>query len=194
MCLPPTNPRRRRTMRVRAWDPNGTVGARVRAALTDQSRAFARSVLCRRCVSRVQMSVTKSLIRPNASSTRRCLSDAVGPPALRYCSSPLVIPAVGSFPRAGPSSASPRMWRLPRRVEEAGVVGRVRRRLSASYQFEKRLKNGEAILCKVQVFPLEVERQERTWPEKGKRKVKWFSPDKAAATVDEAVQMTHDAS
>ena len=72
-------------------------------------------------------------------------------------------------------------------LEEAGVVGRVRRRSIGSYQYKKRLKNGEAILCKVQVFPLEVDRQERTWPEKGKRKVKWFSPDKAAATVDEAV-------
>jgi 8-oxo-dGTP pyrophosphatase MutT (NUDIX family) len=72
-------------------------------------------------------------------------------------------------------------------LEEAGVVGRVRRRSIGSYQYEKRLKNGGAILCKVQVFPLEVERQQRTWAEKGKRKVKWFSPDKAAATVDEVV-------
>jgi 8-oxo-dGTP pyrophosphatase MutT (NUDIX family) len=72
-------------------------------------------------------------------------------------------------------------------LEEAGVVGRVRRRSIGSYEYEKRLKNGEAIICKVHVFPLEVERQERTWPEKGKRKLKWFSPDKAAATVDEVV-------
>ena len=72
-------------------------------------------------------------------------------------------------------------------LEEAGVVGRVRRRSIGSYQYEKRLKNGDAILCKVQLFPLEVERQERRWPEKGRRKVKWFSPDKAASTVDEVV-------
>lgn len=72
-------------------------------------------------------------------------------------------------------------------LEEAGVVGRMRRRSIGTYQYEKRLKNGEAVLCKVQVFPLEVERQERTWPEKGKRKVKWFSPGKAAPTVDEVV-------
>src|ERR1700749_1202 len=62
-------------------------------------------------------------------------------------------------------------------LEEAGVVGRVRRRSIGSYQYEKRLKNGEAILFKVHVFPLEVERQESTWPEKGERKVKWFSDE-----------------
>ena len=78
--------------------------------------------------------------------------------------------------------------RFHRKGIRAPVIGRrVRRRSIGSYQYEKRLKNGDAILCKVQVFPLEVERQERTWPEKGKRKVKWFSPDKAASTVDEVV-------
>jgi hypothetical protein len=43
MCLPPT-PQRRRTMRLRAAGPSGTMGARVAPALTDKSRASARGV------------------------------------------------------------------------------------------------------------------------------------------------------
>ncbi|MFZ0840214.1 MAG: NUDIX hydrolase [Xanthobacteraceae bacterium] len=72
-------------------------------------------------------------------------------------------------------------------LEEAGVVGEVRRRPIGSYQYEKRLKTGQAIVCKVQVFPLEVKQQEKTWPEKGKRQVKWFSPEDAASRVDDGV-------
>jgi hypothetical protein len=37
----------------------------------------------------------------------------------------------------------------------------------------------------VHVFPLEVKRQQRTWPEKSKRQVQWFSSADAAAAVQE---------
>ena len=57
MCLPPTTSRRRRTMRVRAIGPNGTVEARVTLALTDKSRAFARGVRRSRAVGATRKSM-----------------------------------------------------------------------------------------------------------------------------------------
>ena len=70
-------------------------------------------------------------------------------------------------------------------LEEAGVVGKVRSRPLGSYSYEKRLKSGHAIVCEVHVFPLEVKRQQKSWPEKGAREIRWFSPTEAAATVAE---------
>jgi 8-oxo-dGTP pyrophosphatase MutT (NUDIX family) len=45
--------------------------------------------------------------------------------------------------------------------EEAGVVGAVARRCVGSFSYEKRLKNGGAVVCKVSVFPLEVTHQNK---------------------------------
>jgi 8-oxo-dGTP pyrophosphatase MutT (NUDIX family) len=71
--------------------------------------------------------------------------------------------------------------------EEAGVVGQVGKRAIGSFSYEKRLKQGGVILCEVHVFPLEVTRQQKSWPEKGKREVQWFSPAEAAKKVQEPV-------
>jgi hypothetical protein len=70
-------------------------------------------------------------------------------------------------------------------LEEAGVVGQVGKRAIGSFSYEKRLKQGDVILCEVHVFPLEVKRQQKNWPEKGKREVQWFSPSEAAERVQE---------
>jgi 8-oxo-dGTP pyrophosphatase MutT (NUDIX family) len=67
--------------------------------------------------------------------------------------------------------------------EEAGVVGAVGRRPVGSFSYKKRLKNGKSIRCKVRVFPLEVKRQKKEWPEKQERRIKWLSAPKAAAKV-----------
>src|SRR5712692_6742109 len=69
--------------------------------------------------------------------------------------------------------------------EEAGVVGAVGRRPVGSFSYEKRLKNGGSIECEVRVFPLEVKRQNKQWPEKQERRVKWLSASKAAEKVKE---------
>src|SRR6266702_2781402 len=55
--------------------------------------------------------------------------------------------------------------------EEAGVVGAVAKRSIGSFSYEKRLKNGGAVVCKVRVFPLEVRRQNKQWPEKQERAI-----------------------
>ena len=71
--------------------------------------------------------------------------------------------------------------------EEAGVVGDVGKRPIGSYSYEKRLEGGDVVVCKVDVFPLEVKRQQKRWPEKGKREVRWLSPREAAKKVQEPV-------
>jgi 8-oxo-dGTP pyrophosphatase MutT (NUDIX family) len=69
--------------------------------------------------------------------------------------------------------------------EEAGIVGAVARRPVGTFSYEKRLKNGGAVVCEVRVFPLRVRRQNKPWPEKQERIVKWLSAPEAAEKVKE---------
>jgi len=69
--------------------------------------------------------------------------------------------------------------------EEAGVVGAVAKRSVGSFSYEKRLKNGGAVVCEVRVFPLEVRRQNKRWPEKQERVAKWHSASQAVEKVKE---------
>jgi 8-oxo-dGTP pyrophosphatase MutT (NUDIX family) len=70
-------------------------------------------------------------------------------------------------------------------LEEAGVVGRVAKDPIGSFSYEKQLKRGQVVTCEVLVFPLEVERQRKRWPEKGKREMRWLSATEAAAAVQD---------
>ena len=69
--------------------------------------------------------------------------------------------------------------------EEGGLVGRIGERSIGSYEYDKRLPGGSAVHCTVEVFALEVERQLRTWPERGERQTQWFALEDAAAAVQE---------
>jgi 8-oxo-dGTP pyrophosphatase MutT (NUDIX family) len=71
--------------------------------------------------------------------------------------------------------------------EEAGVIGRVKRRPLGVFSYEKRLKSGKVVACEVQVFALKVKRQEARWLEKGERKLKWLPRTKAAKKVGDDV-------
>ena len=73
---------------------------------------------------------------------------------------------------------------------EAGVVGTVGRRPVGSFPYEKRLKNGDVLVCEVRVFPLKVSNQSKQWPEKRDRDVKWVSAKEAADTVQEPMLST----
>jgi len=64
-------------------------------------------------------------------------------------------------------------------------VGAVARRSVGSFTYEKRLKNGGAVVCEVRVFPLQVRRQNKQWPEKQERVVKWLFAPQAAEKVKE---------
>lgn len=68
--------------------------------------------------------------------------------------------------------------------EEAGVVGRIGRKPVGSYVYFKR-QAGFFEVCEVDVFLLQVERQLKTWREKGQRQARWCTVDEAASLVDE---------
>ncbi|MGU3537357.1 NUDIX hydrolase [Methylobacterium sp. A54F] len=69
--------------------------------------------------------------------------------------------------------------------EEAGLIGHIGKRPLGFYLYEKRLKNRDAVLCQVKVFPLEVRKQLKHWPEQHEREIRWFTPSEAADAVIE---------
>jgi 8-oxo-dGTP pyrophosphatase MutT (NUDIX family) len=90
------------------------------------------------------------------------------------------------IPKGWPKKGqSPRRLAAREAFEEAGVIGAIGKRALGSFSYEKRLRNGEMIKCKVRVFPLEVKRQRKQWPEKLERKVKWLTATEAAKKVRE---------
>jgi 8-oxo-dGTP pyrophosphatase MutT (NUDIX family) len=68
--------------------------------------------------------------------------------------------------------------------EEAGIVGKAKKRAIGAYQYWKRLESSFT-LCRVEVFPLLVERLEKSWPEQKQRDRRWFELEDAALLVDE---------
>jgi 8-oxo-dGTP pyrophosphatase MutT (NUDIX family) len=68
--------------------------------------------------------------------------------------------------------------------EEAGVVGRIRKRPLGRYLYGK-CRRDRVDLCEVTVYPLLVERQRSQWLERGQRAFGWFSVEDAAARVQE---------
>ncbi len=89
----------------------------------------------------------------------------------------------------------PKGWgmrnRLPHEVaereawEEAGVIGATQKEPCGFYTYVKSLGKGARALAIVQVHLLNVKQLERKFPEKGERRLRWFSPHEAAAAVAE---------
>ena len=69
--------------------------------------------------------------------------------------------------------------------EEAGVKGKIQHRSIGTYLYEKKLKDGAFVSCRVEVFPLNVHAQRRRWPEYNQRETRWFEPADAASLVQE---------
>ena len=69
-------------------------------------------------------------------------------------------------------------------VEEAGVKGAVGDKPIGQYLYWKR-RTRDFVLCQVNVYPLQVLRQLKTWPERGQREVRWFTLDEAAQHIEE---------
>lgn len=67
--------------------------------------------------------------------------------------------------------------------EEAGIIGAIGRESIGSYSYRKGRTAG--LVCLVDVFPLEVKRQRKTWAEKSERTTKWFPLALAADAVEE---------
>lgn len=69
--------------------------------------------------------------------------------------------------------------------EEAGVVGRVRRKRLGTFRFLKSADQGPPALCAVDVYPLAVDQELDEWPERGMRQREWMTPGQAAMRVGE---------
>ena len=70
-------------------------------------------------------------------------------------------------------------------LEEAGVVGEVAAKPLGTFQYAKRLKNGDFLSVHIKLFAMEVAQQRRSWMEKGVRETRWCSFDEAMARVTE---------
>ena len=69
-------------------------------------------------------------------------------------------------------------------LEEAGVIGKVRKHPIGAYTYQKRL-NDRMQPCRVMVYRLDVDAQKKTWPEKDQRERRWFKATDAADLVSE---------
>lgn len=69
--------------------------------------------------------------------------------------------------------------------EEAGVEGKAYNLCLGLYSYLKVIEKGDDLPCAVSVFPLQVKKTHKVWPESKQRKRKWFSAKKAAARVRE---------
>jgi len=70
-------------------------------------------------------------------------------------------------------------------LEEAGICGEVTEKPFGAFHYLKERKHGDGMNCRVNLFPLKVTRQRRTWPEKASREAKWLPYAEAAALVAE---------
>ncbi|MGJ4891006.1 NUDIX hydrolase [Bradyrhizobium sp. HKCCYLR20261] len=66
--------------------------------------------------------------------------------------------------------------------EEAGLRGKISRHALGRFKHSKR-KGKRKIQCEVALFPLEVTKQHRRWPERGERKLLWLPAPEAARLV-----------
>jgi len=70
-------------------------------------------------------------------------------------------------------------------LEEAGVSGKIAKRPVGAYTYLKTVADGADMPCLVEVYPLEVERQRKRWPERHERTARWFTANEASTAVQE---------
>jgi 8-oxo-dGTP pyrophosphatase MutT (NUDIX family) len=92
-----------------------------------------------------------------------------------------VVPRGNPIPGKSPAeSAAQEAW------EEAGIIGPVEPKAIGRYSYEKRRRFGIAVPAVVHLFRMKVAEESEDWPEKDQRERRWFSPEEAAAAVNEA--------
>lgn len=69
--------------------------------------------------------------------------------------------------------------------EEAGVKGKVARQPYGYFTYQKGLRKGFNVTCRVQTHLLEVKDMEKDFPEKGSRQLEWVTCQEAASRVRE---------
>jgi 8-oxo-dGTP pyrophosphatase MutT (NUDIX family) len=70
-------------------------------------------------------------------------------------------------------------------LEEAGVSGKPTKTPFGTYNYLKRMGDGSAQPCIVEVYPLLVMHQRDRWRERDQRELRWFTAADAAAAVAE---------
>ncbi|MEF9604024.1 NUDIX hydrolase [Paracoccus sp. PXZ] len=70
-------------------------------------------------------------------------------------------------------------------LEEAGVFGTISAEPCGSYRYAKVLADGQAIACRVTIYPLLVKATLVDWRESKDRRRKWFSLPEAVGAVSE---------
>ena len=89
-----------------------------------------------------------------------------------------------SIPKGWPKKGrKPRAAAAVEAFEEAGVIGKIGRRSVGSFKHRKSI-GSQTYDCTVEVFPLEVRRKLKRWPECRERKRRWFRSKKAALLID----------
>lgn len=90
------------------------------------------------------------------------------------------------IPKGWPTRQHSEAWAAAREAyEEAGLRGEICERSVGHYVYPKRFRAGMSFPCLVRVYPLEARERVKIYPETGQRRVKWFSPAKAARKVRE---------
>ncbi len=123
-----------------------------------------------------------------------------GPERTQYAALPFRVGEGGRVEVLLTTSRETRRWVIPKgwpmkgfkphkaaareAFEETGAVGRAGKTAIGHYEYWKRLKD-TFVLCRVEVFPLHVERLEDTWSEQEERQRRWFSQADAAIRVEE---------
>lgn len=74
---------------------------------------------------------------------------------------------------------------LQEAFEEAGVRGNVEKEAFGFFDYEKKLRNGVKVMCRVQVHLLEVLDLVKNFPEKESRTLEWVAPEEASRRVNE---------
>jgi 8-oxo-dGTP pyrophosphatase MutT (NUDIX family) len=91
-----------------------------------------------------------------------------------------------SVPKGSPiRHNTPQQTAATEAYEEAGVHGAIGTRRIGQFR-KRRLKKKQPVMCDVQIFPLEVTRQNSNWPEQHERSRKWVAPCEAAKLVKKA--------
>lgn len=80
---------------------------------------------------------------------------------------------------------APHLLAAKEAYEEAGVRGIASPEPIGSYRYGKRLSDGAVVPCDVQVYPIEVVRLRKSWPERKQRERIWVTVPEAAMMVEE---------
>ena len=87
-------------------------------------------------------------------------------------------------PKGWPMKRGPRYTARREAFEEAGVKGKVRRKPLGSLKYRKRVDR-RRLNVDLKLYPLAVKKRVKNFPEKGERRLRWFS-------LKEAVKRCND--